>query len=363
MDEYIYNYDGHLAIINFVIWLFLIISYRSEFNRFSGRKCTYTFFYMLCALTFTYAFSEADTYHYEVLYEEMSCFHERIHVEEFYYWLIQILPQGYFLWRFAIWGTALWLLIRTFKRYELDVRTVCFVFPMILLNQFAITRGCLGISLMMLSLSYLLKPGKSRVWSYIFGIAGIIMSAFLHDSLPLFIFILLLSLFPFRKSTYLLSIPAFPLLYTIAIPAVSYVLSGNLFSEETVDFTTGYFEKENTGINAFGLLRQIVDYIPKFLAFLILIKTFCFSKEQVPGYIRILLQYSYLLFYVALLFLGQGLVGFISSRTIHIMCFPLTIVVAYYLTDRKRPLLMKIAMAFFLLSTLYTYSYTIYKWL
>ncbi len=363
MDEYIYNYDGHLAIINFVIWLILIIFYHSEFNRFSGKKCTYTLFYVLSALTFVYAFSEADTYHYEVLYEEMYRYHEQIHVESFYFWLIQILPHGYFLWRFVIWGTALWLLIRTFKRYELDVRTMCFVFPMILSNQFAITRGCLGISLLLLSLSYLLKPGRSRTWSYVFGIAGIVLSSFLHNSLPLFIFILILSFYPFRKSTYLLSVLAFPFLYTMAIPAVSYVLSGSLFDEETVDFATAYFEGEGTEITAFGLMRQIIDYIPRFLAFIVLIKTFCFSKEQVPGYIRILLQYSYLLFYVALLFLGQGLVGFISNRTIHIMCFPLTIVVVYYLTDRERPLLMKIAMAFFLLSTLYTYSYTIYKWL
>lgn len=357
-----YNYNGQLAIINFVIWLILIARYFSEYKKFSGRRTSYKFLCILCIITFTFAFAEADTYHYQNLYAELIRSHEPIHVENFYFWLSHFLPQGYFLWRFVIWGTALWLMIKTFNRYELDKRTICFVFPLILIIQFSVTRGCLGIALMLFSLSYLLKPGKSRFWSYVFGISGIILSSFLHRSLPLFVILLLLSFIPLRKGMYILSVLLFPVLRIAIMTVINYILLGGMLSEGTSEFADGYFNAEAVTSNLFGYMRLTIEYIPRLLTFIVLIKTFCFSKEEPPRHIRVLLQYSYILFYLALLFFGQELSSFVSSRTIHMMCFPLTIVLAYYLMNRKRPVLIKVALSFYIFVDIFTYTYTIYKW-
>lgn len=62
-----------------------------------------------------------------------------------------------------------------------------------------------------------------------------------------------------------------------------------------------------------------------------------------------------------MLFFGQSTSSFVASRTIHMMCFPLTIVVAYNMTTNlKRSFLLKSAMFFFICADLFAFLYTIY---
>ena len=354
-------YNGQLAIFNLILWLFFIIYYRREIYRQTRCENNYAFVCILVILFSTFGFSEADTYHYQGLYDEMIKFGESAHVEPFYYWLAQFLPHNYYIWRFIIWGIAAILMIATFKRLNINSSSVGIVFPLILLQQFTLTRGCLGIALFIFSLSFLFKPSKHKIISCIFAVLGCAISLFLHRSLPLFMFMALLALIPFNKTLILFSILLYPIIRVTIMSYVFNILDYGIFSEEVTDFAQHYLQGEQSTTNINGIIRRYFAYIPRFLLFFVLIKEYIFQKDKIDKFVKFLLQYSYILFYVALLFLGQATSNFIASRTIHMMCFPLSIVLAYYLTNNKRSNLLKVAMFFFICSDLFSLMYFIYK--
>lgn len=360
----VYNYDGSLAIINLLIWLILLLTYKSEFFRYTAKKSSYSFLFLMVVLYTTFGFSEADTYHYHNLYDQMLKFGHAIHVEEFYFWLIRILPHNYYIWRFVVWGLATLLTIATFKRFNLNAHVVGFVFPMILLQEFVVTRGALGIALFLFSASFLIKPGKYKLISFLFGVIGSVCALSLHHSLPLFVLISLFALIPLNKVIIIALIILYPILRLVVIPFIFSIIESGLLSSNTEDFATLYLESEKNISNINGIIRLIIEYLPRFLIFFILVKEYIFSRvKELPKYFKLLFQYSFLLFYVALLCFGQETSSFIASRTIHMMCFPLTIVLSYHLSiNNNRTYLLQLTMALFIFANLFTFLYTIYKW-
>lgn len=356
-----YTYSGKLAILNLILWLIFVIIYRAEFFRHTNRSMNYAFIGIIVTIFATFGFSEADTYHYHRIYDEMLKFSEAIHVEDFYYWLIKVLPHNYYIWRLVVWGSATILMIAAFKRFDLNSRAVGFVFPLILLQQFTITRGCLGIALFLYSLSFIIKPSGHKILSYTCGILGCILSVFLHRSLPLFIIMALLALIPLNKTLILLSVIVFPIIRGAIMPYVFDIIGSSFFSDETAAFAQNYLQAERSVANFNGLIRAALEYLPRFLIFIFLIKEYFYKKQYIDKSVKFLLKYSYSLFYIALLFWGQATSSFVASRTIHMMCFPLTIVVAYNMTTNlKRSFLFKSAMFFFICADLFVFLYTIY---
>lgn len=357
-----YNYNGNLAIINFFLWFILIFVYRTEYYRATNRKGKYDLIGIITILFCTFAFSTADTYHYEVLYNNMTLYNTCLHVEDFYFWLLSILPNNFYIWRLAIWGTATLIYIKVCKINNLDNRIVGLIFPLILLQQFAVTRGCLGITLFLLGASILIKRKQPNKTSYLLSVCAIVASLFLHKSLPLFIAIATLALVPLNKKTFIILIILFPIFRGFVIPFVFDFLGSGLFSEDTTSFATKFLEQEKSERNILGTIRLIIDYIPKFLIFIALIKFFIFKKAQIPKNIRFFFNYSFLLFYIALLFLGQETSSFITNRTIHIMSFTLLIPFAYYLMYNNHSFTTRIAILFLALSNLLEFMYFIYKY-
>lgn len=353
-----YLCSGKLALINLVLWLFMLIYYWNKSN--SSRKQFWGVAAML--LFFVFGFSEADTYHYYDVYNQMLLYHEPIHVEPFYFWLIEFLPHNYYLWRFVVWGMALFILMFVYKRYGLNVNILGVVFTLILLQKFVVTRSCLGIALFMLAISLFYVSSKSKLLSHLLGVLCVVASVFLHQSLPLFIGIFLLSFIPFNRLTILLSLILFPIIRELLLPYVLELLSMGVFSSETIDFAASYLEDEKSVANTNGLIRQVIELLPFFLMFVLLVVEYVFRKKYIERSIKILFRYSYVLFYVAMLFLGQETSSFISSRTIHMMCFPLVVVVANYIsTTNRRNWFLNTSMAFFCIADLFAFLYTIYK--
>lgn len=340
-----FNYSGQLALINLLIFILFVYKYRDEYNRCSSSNVGY-FPLVIFVLSFSIlGYTEADTYHYEYLYNTMLYAKIPIHVEPFYYWLIDFLPNNYYIWRLFVWGGALALLIAIFQRFELNTRSVGFAFALLLVQQFTLTRGCLGISLFLYSMSFLIKPLPNfRLIHYIAAIIGCILSAFLHKSMILFILISFSIFLPIGKKILWMMILAYPVLRSYVIPFVFDALGSGFLSEKTTNFSTLYLEGEKSVANLNGMISLIIQYVTRFTLFYVLIKKYIFGKEEVPRYMISLFRYSLVLFYVALLFVGQQISSFVASRTLHMMCFPLTIVFAYCLATTRRDKLLKFSM-------------------
>lgn len=360
-----YQSNATAVLFNLFIWLLLILKYGKSIRR-PEEKINLGFFSLLIIVFCVFAFSEQDTYSYHSLYDQMLATHRRIHVEGFYYWLATFLPNSYYLWRLVIWGGAFLLLMHCFKRYDIDEHVFCFVFPLLLLPYFATTRSSLGIALFLLSISYFQKPNFNRLGSLVFGLAGCTAALFLHKSLPLFIAIYFISLFiPLNKYSFWALAVAFPILRMLILPFAFDVLeSTSIFAAETIRSSSSYLETAKLETNFNGKIRNYIDYIPRFLLFYILIKSYIFqNRTTVPKPILGLFKYSFFLFYIALLFWGQDTSVIITFRVIHVMVFPLTIVLSYFLSTKQNESRITIAMLLlFLISDLFKYTYAIYSW-
>lgn len=354
--------EGKLVLLNLFLWIILVLVYRSEYFKRTNIKGSYGLIGVIAIVYGTFAFSSEDTYNYEFIYDKMLLYKVRVHIEEFYYWLVQVLPQNYYIWRLAIWGTSALIYIKVCKVNKLDSRIVGFIFPLILLQQFSITRGCLGIALFLLGISIFFKQDRQNKALYLWAVCAIVASSFLHKSLPLFIAIATLALIPLNKKTFILLLILFPILREVVIPFVFDFIGSGFFDKETASFATSYLEDEKSEMNLNGLLRSFFEYIPRFLIFYALIKYFVFKKVYLPRNIRFFFKYSFVLFYIALLFFGQETSSFVTSRTIHMMCFTLLVPIVYYLMYMPRTRLIKGAMLLFILNDLlFDYIYQIVK--
>lgn len=359
-----YAYNGLLVFINLGLWLILLLVYKKDFlNPFINRKRSFIFPFIILALFTTFAFSEADTYHYHEIYDRMLKINSQIHIEYVYYFLLKILPKNYYLWRFVIWGAASFIFVITAKRYRINPGILAFLLPVLLFQQFAVTRGCLGISIFLLAVSFILKPVKQRkLFSILIGIFGCLVSMAFHKSMPLFIFIFVLSCIPLNRFFIYFLILIFPLLRSFVVSIIMAVIDMGFFEQDTVTFTMGYLDGERSISNIMGLIRLGIEYVPRFLIIYIITRLIILNKQQVPYYISYLAHFCFILFYIALLCYGQEFSSFISSRTIHMMCFPLIIVVSYLVERTGYNKLVLSSVILFIISDLFAFLHSIYKW-
>ena len=143
------------------------------------------------------------------------------------------------------------------------------------------------------------------------------------------------------------------------MPFVFDFIGSGFFDKETASFATAYLESEKSEMNFNGMLRMILEYAPRFIIFYVLIKCFIFRKVLIPRNIRFFFNYSFVLFYIALLFLGQETSSFVTNRTIHMMCFTLLIPTVYYLQNTNRSRTVKNALLLFMCSDLFAFAYQI----
>ncbi len=359
-----FTYSGCLSLINLAIWIILILFFKNYQRETTGLDRFSNLVLGLCVILFCVCgFSEADTYHYIPIYEDIIKYGEIAHIEPLYCWMAENLPHDYYIWRLAIWGGAFVLYLTLAKRFNIDNKFLGFSFAVILLQQFVVTRASFGISLFLLSSSLLYKNIlKNKEISICLGILGIIASFSLHRSMPIFLFIAVGVLIPLNKKNLIISIILFPLIRIGILPYVEDLFMSNFFNDQTNEFANTYLNREASILNIRGLLPQYIIYSARLILISILIKHIAFNDDA-PMFIRKLLQFTYILFYIAILFWGQNVSSFVTSRTIHFMCFPLTIVLAYYLsTTPSTTRMFKTSIFLFIFYDLYQFLYHAWKW-
>ena len=350
-----------LSIINIVIWIILLIKYRGALN--IGRihhNQNFSFFFVFVIVYVVFAFSEADTFHYYQLFNDIKNTNERGHIEPLYFWLIQILPDnGYYLWRLIVWGLALLFIVKIFKRHKLDSEISSFLFSIVLLSPFALTRGSLGFALLLYSISLIFCPNKNKIiFSFIIGLLCAILSIFCHKSIIAFIFIVLLSIIPVGKSYYWITVILFPVLYQGLKSYALWFLNLDIITDDTFSSGMRYLEGDEYRRNIFGIIQQIIIYLPMVLSVITIAKNIYFLKTPFPVYGKILFKVAYNLLYISLLFYNQ-FSPFLSSRFLHASYFFILIPMIILAQERKKRTFLIISLLF-IFSSLYTYLYHLY---
>lgn len=356
-----YDYNGNLVIINLLITFISAFHYKAIYYRGPQNKGN-SFFYLgiMLILFSVFAFAEADTYHYHGLYDEMRLTGYQLHVEPFYYRLALLIPN-YYLWRLAIWGSSTVLLVLAFKNLNIDSNTVGFILPIFFYSQFSLTRGSLGLSLFIFAVS-ILYAGKRRFLKIAVVAFLICISYYLHRTMIIFIILFCVSfLFKVNKRNIYISFLLFPFLYGLIAIIVPYLTNLNIGNDDLMHHAEVYTDMEKIIANWKGLIQIVLSWSGLILLMFQLSKYYIIHTENKA--IFALFRYSYLLIYIAALFLGQQYTSFIYSRFIHAASFTLIFCAANYFYEVKnRTSLDKITLLLIIINTAYNLLYFIWKW-
>lgn len=351
------------AIFCNLLWLIAFFIFLPSLKKFT-KKGNAFFLWIFMSLYSTFEFTGGDFMNYLEIYSlNLLSPNESIHLEDFYYWLMQILPPNYFLWRFCIWGLASFFWILTLKKLNQNIRFAGMVFLLIVFFLFVGARQALCFSVLYYTLSILQKDKQKltlqRICVCILLTIGVY---FLHKTAIVYIIITGISLFPFGKKTLIISLILFPIIYKVFDFISFYFISEySSFNEQSASVMERYMEGESLTANINGVIRLIIDRSAIFLLLFYSIWKIYFKNEVCPKVYLTLLKISYLLIYISYLFTGRDISKFIAPRFWDAALFPFTLFIAGYMFNKRNSIFFKACIILLILSKLYSMSYIVYK--
>lgn len=368
MELYSQN-SGKLGLICFAIWVIMLIRGRNVFNGKSIWSDNYWFVFGGMLLFSVLGFLEWDTYNYYGLYQQTKEAGVGIHFEPVYVWLIRVLPNSYFLFRLVVWGLSCVLTVLSFKRLNLNANVLAMTVPLLLLVVLAGTRGVLGFSLMTYcSIMFVQSMEKRKLFPVLLAVAGIILSAFFHRSMFIFIILLVVAyLAPMNKRVFIISLIAFPFLYGIVY---TYFTDFSLFEnllEEQVDLIETYQNQEFQESNINGIINIVFSKTILLLLVFIIVRKYLYQKVEVPKENFLMFKFAYIAIYVSFLFLREDVSNWVSIRTLHAGTFGLLMCATYCLDAKslgcKRTILEQVVLLGYFLIVLWRhYSFMRQFW-
>lgn len=244
-------------------------------------------------------------------------------LESIYGIFLSYTGKKYILFRLIVWGMAILFLRALFYRLDLNCYKLLAFWGIWGLLFFAYPRVSLGLAVFFYGYSFLTKPLKNHLWSYIVGIILISGSCFFHKSI-----IELVLLVPFTFMSLSLVNVFFYLLFFVC--ALFFINRFLLMQDLSFIHGSTYFFQEN---NISTLGEQIVTFFLRGPLFLLLISLLTLLKKKNAGYMSIAIR-NYFSFVILIVLLS--LVFYFSNaasqvlyyRTLYMVFIPLSIVLA-----------------------------------
>lgn len=359
--DYNFDYNGQAIIFNIFMFLIAVWKYKPLYIGKVKTKGNYIFLYLLIVLYATYAYDEADFYHYQFHYDMMKHYNYESLAEPIYFWLAQRLPDNYFLWRFSIWGSAALLMVCALKKIGVCASYSGLLMPIFFWHQFSVTRGGLGFCLIVLALIYLFD--NKNVFKKGLAVSVMFVSIYFHNSMTAFLLVIPLAfLMPLNNKIIKISLIMFPFLYGVTMLITNDLIGLNILAAGTENLAESYINKQHSELNILGIAFDLLNFSGQLLMLYLSMKFVLNQKEIVDKPIFFLIKYGYILVYVSFLFYGQGVSSFISSRFLHASTFPLVVVYSYYMQHHKINKNDRVAMILLGLYSFYELTYHMYKW-
>ena len=304
-----------------------------------GRKGTNYLFFVFVILFFSLLYKPegGDFWSYYKLYELGSDFPYK-HMEQFYYWVMELIPNNYIMWRIAIWLPSAIFIALIFKLLKIPscIATTIFL-SFALTSSYYYTRNVLALSVLYIGLTLcsinlkfhnsnynqlMLKSSGDnnmeylKFYNYIFKYKYIglllfltlaIISWFLHKSMPMYILVAVISIFlPYNKKYIYYAIILFPFLYGIIMLVADHFLQ---MDEIWVvqDSGKNYLYAINAKtVNWKGVIALVFKYIP-YLYFYLAVFLNPLEEDNFDfKSFKTFLFFSFFTFYLSFLFLGHG---------------------------------------------------------
>ena len=362
MNIWDYNFHYNAQAVFFSIFLFILAIYKYGivYRGVISNNKDYLFVFLLLALFSTFAYGEADFYHYQFHYDMMKHYDVKSISEPIYFWIAKNLPDNYFIWRFSIWGTAALFMVLSLKIVGVNASCAGLMLPIYFWAQFSLTRGGLGFAIITLSFAMFFSESKL---AKIFALVAVSSSIFFHHSIAAFLLIVPLALItPLHSKLIRFSLLLFPVLYLGMMVGTNYLLDLNFLNSETEQLAEHYFEGAKASVNVFGAIFDILHFSGQLTMLYLAMNFVLNNKANINKVVVALFKYGYILVYISFLFYGQGTSSFLSSRFLHASTFPLVIVYSYYLTYHRMNKTDRLALLLLGSYALYALLYAMYKW-
>ena len=318
-------------------------------------KGTSFWFFVIIIVLYSlfYRPADGDFWHYLELYELGDEGYVR-HMENIYYWLINVLPHNYIIWRIAVWLPAAILIAISMRMMKLPSSYAITSFLTFGLPAYYYTRNALALAILYLAVTvFCLKSKTTKRRSFLYIILFFLLafsSWFFHRSMPLYILFAIISLvIPFRREYLLGALIGFPIMYeAIVLLAGDFLSFGELWMSDDVGMN--YLEQANMAtVNWKGFIGLMIGYAP--VLYFYYIAFFFPINKQAPEFqfYKSFLIFCFLLFYLSFLFYGQGSAS-IQSRLYKSTMIPFSFVVAIYFKYYLRTKRCRIFIDLFLVS-------------
>ena len=297
----------------------------------------YRVLWLVAVLFSLFYCSGYDYFSYKKNYEDYIFYgFQGAHMEQIYYWTMNIAPFGYLSWRILIWGLAAFVWILVCKELKCSGKyagLVILVMP--LFQYFYYLREALPFGMMLLGICKL-QSDQKNIRNRIFAYALLVASAFLHKSIILYIFLYLLSRYvPFNKVSVILSLLAVPLLRKV-VDVISHTFLGMTLFTDTLTSQYGnvYLAQETViDYNFGGYLRLFLTYFP--IVYAIVYYSIVINRKGFNDRYSKLVSFSYYIMYLFLLFWDNVGHTNMALRFFATSCVPVSFFMAYRLSQQN----------------------------
>lgn len=334
---------------------------------FKVSKAKYNIGWILCLLFCLFSFWGTDWFHYLETYVFIKDGY-RTNLEDVYVWIIQNISPDYLFFRLVVWGTALFLFIKTANNLSVSKELVLLLFSIIYIIWFAYARATLAMAMAFYGYSLIIKNSHNFI-SVLLGVAILLSSYFFHKTAVFAIGVVALALLLKRYPRYTIWILliAFPLLIVLAkIGVASFMLTDIGGDGDMASYMAAgqrYMEEDlsSHGIGAFLqiMLERIPYYLTAYLGFGIIRQ----KKIIIPNDIKAFIILQILLVLISSIFafdLGVN-TSTIYGRFLRFAAIPTTIVMAYLYQSGYRHKYVKRTIQIAACGTLYALLYSFYN--
>lgn len=325
------NYSPNTFLDSFCIYTAVLIAIYNFFRMKRGKDGTGYIFFVITILLFSlfYRPEGCDFWGHLRLYLLGEDAYS-LHMEPFFYWLIEVLPNNYLIWRTAIWLPAAILIAISYKKMNINSSyATVFFFVFALTQTFYYLRNILGFALLTFAITYLSIGKQNKYFKLLIFSCIVIASWFLHKSMPLYIFLVIIAILLPHDKRYLIAA-------AITIPIISSVIltiSAEILQELNIEKGLGYLEADRVfTLNWKGIIGYIIQYAPIVYFYYI-----AFSKplpKDNPNFTcyKVFLLYSFFIFCISFLFLGKGSFT-LQLRFYYTSLFPFAFAVTLYFKE------------------------------
>ena len=318
---------------------------------------------------FLFPFFGSDYFHYAEGFSRLKEGHTG-HMESVYVYIAQF--AGYYtVWRIIIWGSALFLILSTFRRLNVKYDYCLFFCIALYMLWLSYARVSLAMALIFWGASYLIKPiHQHQIFSFFLGIVAIGCSCFFHKSALFGVVMVLLGLLSTRINKILL------IIIILLIP-MFLGLSGNLLNnfmdlktdteaEYSLSIRSGqsYMSKERVTKGLGGLISNFLLQWPFYLVFIIYITSIFQNRySSFPRSIKIFSSISAIIIASASVFafdFSNLNTGILHYRFLLFSMIPATVFLAYCFEYHLYKRLVNVLLWMGISGNIYTLLYNIY---